>query len=321
MTMQADPLRYDLYGLHQGNPYRTEPLDPLGRSGDRTLMVDIDWFVSTEALRAYLRRTVEAGESAFVVVSGRDYTGRTTIANHVLDVYRQVRDLESDRLLISRIDVEHHHDFEWVKKAMVELQTEIEEADLSLSPGLTASLDTIESIEEDVYQSRYRGLARRLRGELWGQDQPCSFGVVFEGLRQTTLVEAMRKVFRSSQSIAVFTHGDYKHANTPSHEELSRLDVHLIKLEPLHGDQVRHLAEQRWRSASELPSPFPPDSLEAAWPAPTPIKSVVSTLGALVDMRLGSAACHGPWPQNAELEIPHRFMVSMIRVLKKVGAP
>ncbi|MEV0165730.1 hypothetical protein ACGFJC_00645 [Nonomuraea fuscirosea] len=318
--MLSEPLRYELYGLRHGNPYRIEPLDPLARAGDRALLVDIDGFVSTEALRAYLRESVAAGESAFVVVSGRDYTGRTTIANHVLDVYREVSELD-DRLLVSRIKVGHNRDFEWVKEAMVELQNEIEEADLTLSPALTESLNTIEGIDEGVYQSRYRGLARRLHGELAGQARGrCSFGVVFEGLRQTSLVDAMRKVFKSSRSIAVFTHGDYKHANTPSYEELSRLDVHLIKLEPLKGEQVRCLAEERWRAASALPSPFPPDSLETAWPAPTPIKSVVKTLSLLLDIRLGSAADHGPWPDNTELEIPHRFMFFMIRMLNELGA-
>ncbi|MFB4278950.1 hypothetical protein ACBJ59_26915 [Nonomuraea sp. MTCD27] len=322
--MTEAALRYELYGLSDGNPYRIDPLNPLVHDGDRVMLVDVNGFAAmTETLRTYLERTAAANESAFVVVSGTDFTGRTTVANHVLDVYSQVRGL-GRRLLVTRIRVENNRDVDSVTAAMVELQNEIEKAGLTLTPELQSALDAIETIGstsgETIYASRYRALARRLHNELSGQSLgEHTFGVVFEGLRQTSLVGRMRKVFEDSRSIAVFTHGAYKHANTPAVDELHTLDAHLIRLRSLDGPQIRCVAEERWKGASPLPSPFPPDSLEVVWSEPAPIKSVVKMLGAWIDFRLRTSADGGAWPENTELEIGRQFMTATIDLLRTLG--
>jgi hypothetical protein len=324
--MTEAALRYELYGLSDGNPYRIEPLNPLAHARDRALLVDVNGFaMATEALRAYLETTVEADESAFVVVSGTDFTGRTSAANHVLDLYSQVRGLDR-RLLVARIKVEHNRDVEWVTAAMIELQNEIEKAGLTLSASLQEALDAVETIgatsAETIYPSRYRALARRLRGELCGQRLgEYGFGAVFEGVRQASLIGKMRKVLEDSRSIAVFTHSAYKHHNTPLIDELRTLGVHIIQLRSLDGPQIRCVAEERWKDASPLPSPFPPDSLEGVWTEPAPIKSVVKMLGAWIDFRLRTSADGGAWPDNTDLEIEQHFMTATIDLLKTMRGP
>ncbi|WP_157248268.1 hypothetical protein [Nonomuraea typhae] len=322
--MTEAALRYELYGLSGGNPYRVEPLDPLTHAGHRALLVDVNGYAAaTEALGAYLQARAESGESAFVVVSGTDFTGRTSVANHVLDLHRQIRGLDR-RLLVARVAIENNRAVEWVTAAMVELQNEIEKADLTLSPKLQEALDAIETIGatsgETIYPSRYRTLARRLRGELSGHPSgEYGFAAVFEGLRQADLIGKMQKVFEDSRSIAVFTHSAYKHANTPMLDELRSLGVHIVSLRSLDGPQIRCVAEARWKGASPLPSPFPPDSLEAVWCEPAPIKSVVKMLGAWIDFRLRTSSEQGAWPHNTDLEIGQRFMTATLDMLKTMG--
>jgi hypothetical protein len=76
------------YGL-QSNPYTPRPLDPLTRE-DRLHKViwGLNALVDAEN---YVERAVELEEAAFVLVSGRSGTGRTSVANHLFRHYRDKR--------------------------------------------------------------------------------------------------------------------------------------------------------------------------------------------------------------------------------------
>jgi hypothetical protein len=313
------PPRYELYGLAGRNPYSPRPLDPIAHPGDRTLMLDLDGFLKTEPLYAYLLDAATAGRPAFVVVSGRNYTGRTSVANCILDLYRELLKVD-DRFLVTRTEVAHHRDFEWLQQAIVQLQTEAGMAELKLTSQLVSDLDRIEDIKETIYQQRFQAIARRLSAELAGQGGGYSFGLVFEGLRTTTLISAAQTVFRDTRSITVFTHPDYRHAQTPAASLLSPGlmpdNLYIVRLMPLNPGQIRMLAEGRWKQSSALHCPFDPAGLDQMFhDAPVPIKAALIKLAQLLDYRLSIATGDLPWPENKELGMSRQWLVETVAAM------
>lgn len=311
--------RYGLYGLSAGNPYVTVPLNPLQDHHARELCVKLDSFFKIEPLREYLAAAVRDRHPALVVVSGRDCTGRTTIANHVLDIYRELTGV-GNRFVVSCVHIDNSRDIDWIVNAIVQLQNEIADRGLKLGDELTKELREIERIDPQAYKHRYQGLMRRLRVELDGHESGRhAFGLLFEGLQTATLVDAMKTVLRNSRSIAVFTHNDYQHGITPALEQLGSEGVHVVHLKPLPGPWIEYVAVMRWSQVCPREHPFEQNGLAEAWPEPAPIKIAVSYLARLVEYRLLLAKSADEWPENKELRIDRDFVVPTVLHWQRMG--
>ncbi|MEV8639095.1 hypothetical protein AB0395_46305 [Streptosporangium sp. NPDC051023] len=283
------------------------------------MRLDLDGYAYVEPVYAYLHQAVLAGRPAFVVISGRDYTGRTSMANCVLDLYRELRATDG-RYLVARVEIGHHRDFEWIQQAMAQLQNEVDMAEVSLTDKLIRLLDGIGEVQESIYPQRFQGLARMLSTELAGQRSPYAFGVLFEDLRTASFVNVAQTVFRNTQSIVVFTHRAYEHAQTPAADllqpELFAEDTHVVELRPLVESQIQSLARGRWEQASPLHCPFDLDGVaEIFRSAPTPIKAVLTRLAKLLDYRLSLVNGQVPWPDNSELGMSREWLVATVTAM------
>ncbi|MFC4530278.1 hypothetical protein [Sphaerisporangium dianthi] len=321
MTLNGHSQRYELYGLPGRNPYAPRVLDPIVRAQDRDLRLSLGGYCQVEPIYTYLREAIAAERPAFVVISGRDFTGRTSMANCVLDLYRELRDV-GDRFLVSRVEVTHHRDFEWFQQMMAQLQNEFEMAELSLSDPLVGAFDRIGNIPESIYPQKFQAAARMLGSELSRQKSPYAFGALFEGLHTASLINRAQTIFRHTSSLVVFTHRDYEHAQTPS-ADLLRADmfseeIHLVRLLPLVESQIQLLAHHRWEQASkpESPCPFDLDGIaEIFRNAPVPIKAALTRLAKLLDYKLSLASGETPWPDNQELAMSRQWLVETVSAM------
>ncbi|NNN32186.1 hypothetical protein HLK59_17825 [Streptomyces sp. S3(2020)] len=295
------------------------PLAPLTAKPDGRDRLELDGFLDTGPLRHYLNEAIAGERPAFVVVSGRDFTGRTSMARCVLDMYRHARGLDN-RFVVGEIDLDTFDSFELLSNILVHLKVEIHAAGLKLTEKLEQRIDEVTSIARPTYQPQFQGLAKSLVVELSGQKAgPYGFGVLIERLAAAPMLSAARVVFKTAPGIVVFTHQEGDHANTADLVGLTPDDAHIVRLSPLVSKQIRMLAEGRWQQATvEHACPFDRRGLETVFSRePLPIKVALKKLSQLLDYRL-SVPNGTPVPADpAMLRMSYEWLVETVHAMNE----
>jgi hypothetical protein len=316
-----EDLPYWLYGLTDRNPYQTRPLDPYRRPTDRDCWIDIG-FATLGHILGRLQSAAQKEEPAFVVIEGREDTGRTSVANYLLDKYFEFRGV-GDRHVIAHVDVGDYDEYSWALTAMVDLQNEVEAKGLQLARELTDTLNRIEQIPVAAYKQRFQGIARTLSVQLKKLDEPHAFGVLFEKVFKPEFIAAAQIIFQKSPALITFTHDTYKHALTAASPSLDQArfdeEVEIVRLGCLTGSQVCALADGRWKKASELDFPFDANGLgELFHDKSEPIKKVMGWLEELLNYKLNLARNEKvPWPDNKGLEMDDLWLTATFPLIYK----
>ncbi|MEU5529331.1 hypothetical protein ABZ744_20580 [Micromonospora chersina] len=305
--------------MNGSNPYTPRELDPLRRPDDFDQLLDLDGFVRVEAIAKHLQAAIEQERPAFLVVSGRNHTGRTSVANCILHLYREMRGL-GECFLPGRITVTNNNDAEWLGRALVQLQNEGDFRDIDFSKRTREALGRLEDFGASAYEQRFQKIAFLIARDLAQLPEPHGFGVLFEGVPTATLIATARTVFERAAGIIVFTHDDYEHARTSMTEQVDAVAVddaiHLVHLRPLVSEQINELATQRWSAASQLDCPYDPEGIEEVFRnSPVPIKVVLHRLATLLDYRLRANHTDEPWPENEHLSMRREWLVATLALL------
>jgi hypothetical protein len=312
-VMNGAGLPYHLYGLANGNPYDHEPLNPLVTPGDEERLLDLDGFVVHDRIERHLQQKASSSKPAFVLIGGRDWSGRTSLANWVLHTYFEQRGVE-DRALAIEVPVIEQGAFWSVRSAMSGLWAELEQTpDLEVDERTQRYIEECRASEDEKnYKDLFRVALHAVSRELTHRDSPYATGFVFEGVGKPALVSSAMTVFKTSQAVVVFTYDDRKGPATTSAEEWDAMqfkDLLHENLKSLVSEQVCELARTRWEKASQRTFPFDDRGLEALYKKnPTPIKKVVRRLEGALDYRLKTAPHDAAWPDNPELYMPGRWL-------------
>jgi hypothetical protein len=309
---------YDIFGL-KDNPYVIKPLMPFAPVPDGRLPLELDGFVDLASLRGYLTECVAAEKPAFVVVSGLNYTGRTSMAFCALDLYRHIRDL-GDRFVFGEVGLLNYSPFEVMSNAFGFLQAACDERSLELTAELRDSLNGIDGTPLVTYQPRLQALAKKLGNELAKQsDAAYGFGVLIEGLREIDIFQAARVVFKGTPSIIVFTHSIGDNATTTSLNGLGPDEAHIIRLSPLASRQVRLLAEGRWQQATTAhPCPFDGVGVETVFGSETfVIRRALKKLHRLLEYRLRIANGEPPLADPEALHMSYDWLVETVNAMNE----
>lgn len=320
--MSDAALPYDLYGLTGGNPYAQRALDPLKRPDDGRRLLGLDGFVQHERVSHYLRGKIEDQEPAFVLIGGRNLTGRTSMANWALDKYFALRGTDR-RFLDIRIEITNHENFDAFRTAMARLWARTRTVSgLALKPEVAAGLkQSIDEASADFYQELFQVALHEVSVQLESRENPYALGFLFEGVKNAEFVRTAKSIFADSAAV-VFTYDDYDHAQTADARTFRTEqfdDMLNVYLEPLRGPQVCLLAERRWQDASERTFPFEAEGLEALYRnRPTPIKMVLKRLQDFLDYRLELAApAAAAWPENGQLFMDQHWLMTTSKFKEK----
>ncbi|MEU7919343.1 hypothetical protein [Micromonospora zamorensis] len=294
-------------------------LNPLTDPDDYLELLDLDGFVRVEAITKHLQTALEQDRPSFFVVSGRDRTGRTSVANCILHLYQQMRGLGAN-FLPARVTVANHNDQESLGRALAQLQNEVDFAALDLQPRTLRALNELEEANSSRYEQRFQAVAYMIARDLATMEPARGLGVLFEGIRTAGLIAAARKVFERAPGVVVFTHANYDHSQTTMAEQVdsATLDdsVHLVHLRPLASAQINELAVRRWSAASTQECPYDQAGIERVYRYnPMPIKAVLHRLAGLLDYRLRTNVVDEPWPVNRHLGMPEEWLVATMALL------
>lgn len=318
MTAGETTVTYARYGLGDLNPYQHRTLDPVTQPRDRELQSDLGGFLQRELIESYLKKTIAEERPAFVVVSGHDRSGRTSTANHVLDVYRRLRPV-SDRFLVARLEVRQHDEVNLAHQVMAKLQNAAFYAGVGLSPETNTALEGSSGVDPKVFRQHLQRIARRVDLDLAGLPEPYAFGLCFEGLLSAGLISDMKEIFESTRCVVVFTHQNREHAQTAASGKIRSAlsdDGLFVGLRPLAGSQVRMLAESRWRHVSDLDCPFDLEGVEEVFAEPAiPIKLALNRLEWCLEHRLKSTETDGTWPDDTSLALTRRWLKTAIAMV------
>jgi hypothetical protein len=312
---------YHLYGLADGNPYVHRPLNPLKTPADDGRLLGLNGFVERDDVRSYLQGRKDSQQPAFVLVGGRNLTGRTSVANWILHSYFEARQAQG-RFLAICVPVKDQATFPWLLKAVAQLWSDITDP-----PGLGLNQDTLDRIEkcltytaampyEELFQSALRVLSIELTSRKY------TLGVVFEGIRDAEFIASAKTVFARSEAVVVFTYDDYEHSQTTDAKGFRAVqfdDVLHLYLEPLKSWQVSLLAKSRWTDASATAFPFEDRALEEIYKDNrTPIKKVLKRLEDFLDYKLEIVPPDAAaWPGNGELYMPGQWLVPTFKLIDR----
>ncbi|WP_144126973.1 hypothetical protein [Catellatospora sichuanensis] len=319
LPVNEQPLQYALYGLNGKNPFEPRVLDPFEDPDDFSELLGLDGFVRIEAITKHIQTAIDQDRPSFFVVSGRDRTGRTSVANCILHMYQQLRGL-GDHFLPGRVTVANHNDQESLGRALAQLQNEVDFAALDLDHRTLRLLNELEDIATSRYEQRLQAVAYMIARDLARLKTPHGFGLLFEGIRTGGLIASAQAVFQRAPSVIVFTHSSYDHSQTTMADQINSatLDdsVHLVHLRPLASPQINELAARRWNAASPHDCPYDRAGLDRVYRnEPMPIKAVLHQLARLLDYRLRTNVVDEPWPENRHLGMPEEWLIATMTLL------
>jgi len=314
-------LQYHLYGLADGNPYVHRELNPLATPADDGRLLGLNGFVERNDALSYLQGRKDSRRPAFVLVGGRNLTGRTSVANWILHSYFEAREAQG-RFLAVYVPVKDQATFSWLRKAIARLWS-----DLPDTPGLTLTQDILDRLEKcltytaaDPFEELFQAALRALSIELTSRKY--TIGVVFEGIRDAEFIASAKTVFERSEAVVVFTYDDYEHAQTTDAKGFRAVqfdDMLHLYLEPLKSRQVSLLAKSRWTDASALAFPFEDLALEKIYEDNrTPIKKVLKRLEEFLDYKLRiTPPDAAAWPGNHDLFMSGQWLVPTFNIIDR----
>jgi hypothetical protein len=311
---QADDRYQQLYGL-RGHPYQSRTLNAMRDKDDRDLLISLDGFPSIREIEDHVDR---AGESAAAfLISGRNATGRTSLANAILHCYLTRKGLDQ-RFVVVVDDEPTHNDKERAHRLLVAIRNGVSEHDQAHDKELEQILPPGEQHDPFIpldLQYKARQLATLLDRKF---SPPLRFGLLVEGLQNASLIGMLETVFKKVPTVVVVTHDRYEVSSTADLGSVPAGDgpdwALRLHLPPLDGSQVCRLTDERWKLFADTACPFELDGVRRAFDSRVePVGRQLRRLAWLLRWRLHDFGGDVPWPADAGLGLPGDWIETMLQ--------
>jgi len=336
------PQGLERYNLTE-NPYANRELNPLKRQEDLERIARVDSFSLLEQVDVYLDARVQAGEPAFLVVNGRNGSGRSSVANYILARYRQLRGIDPQHFVVPNSGPLHDDPFGIYKNWALYLYDVLDEQNLELDDAVEQELITLPTaVDRETLPPRFMTLMRRVSRTLGAAMPPAGFGICLEDVTSLPIITTGKTIFQRAQTVCVFTTLSYESIMRATGNALAgggrelpgfhllgsregsagsvpagggrELPGELIDLNPLKGKDVEAVIRIRWNGT--LPHPFDANGtgIEDAFPVARPIGQVLHAAATLLDDKVRTSPLGPPWPAAQELGFGHDDLVQEVPI-------
>jgi hypothetical protein len=297
--------RYHLYGLPYGNPYVIRPLDPLARESDEELLHELSGFVQVSELEATIRAAVDEGRPAFFLITGKGHSGRTSLANYVMHLYRRISGERMEGYRLATVCVERdemtHDAYRQLRSTLLALRNRMNNLNIGIDPDLRGQFTELgkRATAEPLDDYELQAIAADAAAAFKTHD--AGFGVRYEGVATKSLLTKAIRVFERTDTVVVFIVDSYKHASAvqltgTDLEEFARRG-HVVELCALTPLQMAQLAHHRWNG--HPPSPFHFEGVRNVFAAHSyTIGQAMRRLHTLLEFRLSEYKGEQPWPTD-----------------------
>jgi hypothetical protein len=311
--------RYELYGLRSGNPYAGRPLDPLLAPSDCELILELEGFIRLAMIQAAVEEAIKEKRPAFFLIIGVGNSGRTSLANHVMYLYRQAAAAHSPRFTFLAHSTERgdmtHDSYAVLCSTLLSLRNKMKAHQIPISRELGDWFAELSQKGRMVPLNEYdlQEIAESTARECASRE--AGFGIRYEGVPDKRLIPWAQKVFENTSTVVVFTVDDYRHANTVQITEADRRAFvrqgHICDLNALTPRQIAALATYRWNGTP--PAPFDPEGIRNVFSTRSyTIGRAMQHLKILLDFRLGEYKRDEPWPTD-DLHMDEDWLREKIR--------
>ncbi|MCI4065124.1 ATP-binding protein [Micromonospora sp. R77] len=311
---------YSLYNLTDGNPYIHRELDAR-RADHRCYLLDFDGFPSLDDIDGYIRQRVDEKQPAAFLVSGREGTGRTTLARRILHQYAEHRGVGETFHVVTVNDIDHDSRSRTNRLIKAIRNTVIRNGNWAnhrdslmreVPDGGGPGLEDLDLQSRAEYLNNYAENIVK---------PPVHIGLLIDGVQEDAFMDTLAVVFENVQMAVVVTRDHYEgNADTASAERLAQRKrwqrwARSVTLPALSGDSVELLASNRWQiAAPEVECPFDLEGLRRTFTSrSSPVARVLGWLGFLLHWRLIAYEGTERWPQAGELSLPGRWIETMVR--------
>jgi hypothetical protein len=246
---EALPERFCL----KANPYSFDPPAPEFRSiADSPRMVATEELLQLGGLDAYLKSRIGNKEAAIVLVVGREYTGRTTVARNILNRYARTRGItQAANFLLPSAGSINHVPMEGIKQWLEDLDLLMTEPKITLDGDLGQSLTDMSALPpEELEKSPLKKLLKQVAVSLDKQGR--AFGVYLDGVPPGSgIVQKVTEVFAPSPTVVVATETLIdEDAGTDVFPHFLRLERekkgYIVRLNLLDKDSALQVARRIW---------------------------------------------------------------------------
>ncbi|MEH1099540.1 hypothetical protein [Micromonospora sp. CPCC 205561] len=310
---------YKRYGLTRGDPYRHRDLDPR-QERDRALLVDFAG-VPFDEIEEQLVRARAAGGAAAFLLSGREATGRTSLARLIAHQYRELHELGDDFRLVVYEEIDHdslrraQEVLKAIRNELMELGGWGEHRDRLLEVVPNGVGPTRPEILDLQAQAGF--LTNYMRKRM---KPPRALGLLIEGMQNDDFLDTLAVVFARVDLLVIVTRDDYRTADTADPDRMNERDrwrrwALPVQVPLLSGDDVDLLARNRWQhEAPDLECPFELSGVRDTFGARRPpVGRALHWLGWLLRCRLDEHEGDDCWPAARELRIPAQWIEKRVR--------
>ncbi|MER5705169.1 MULTISPECIES: hypothetical protein [unclassified Micromonospora] len=312
-----DQVDYKRYGLTQGDPYRHRDLDPR-KERDRALLVDFAGAPFDE-IEEQLDQAAATGKAAAFLLSGREATGRTSLAKLIAHQYRELHQLGDDFRLIVYDEIDHdslrraQEVLKAIRNELMELGGWGEHRDrlLEVVPNGPTRPEILDLQAQAGFLANY--MRKRMK-PAW------TLGLLIEGIQNDDFLDTLAVVFARVDLLVVVTRDDYRTADTADPDRMKERDrwrrwALPVQVPLLSGDDVDLLARNRWQhEAPELECPFELKGIRDTFGARRPpVGRALHWLGWLLEWRLRTYNGDECWPAARNLRIPAQWIEESVQ--------
>jgi hypothetical protein len=315
----ADGVNYGRYGLDCGDPYRHRDLDAR-REQDRPLLLTFAG-LSLDVIDDHLADAERRGTASAFLLSGREATGRTSLAKLIAQRYLE-RHGQSGSFDLVVYDEKDHDSLRRTQNVLKAVRNHLirlgnwgehrERLHEVIPDGAETDRPSIAAL-----QGQADFLAHYMRDKL----KPSrAVGLLIEGMQDDDLMDTLATVFAHVDTLVVVTRDDYRNGDTADPDRMAererwqRWALH-VTVPPLTGDDVERLTSNRWQHAApDLECPFELDGIRDTFHGRSePVGRALRWLGWLLRWRLVEHDGDECWPSAQNLRIPAQWIEKMVQ--------
>lgn len=296
-----------LYGIQQGiNPYVPQVLNPLRTPAHLQLVVRVQPYDVLDQVETYLEECINQERTAFVLVCGESGTGRTSIANTVLALYRDRlisnQTQRGARFFVPDMPALNEDPYNVYSKWIYSLRNALYFRRGQLSPpdDFFSGFDKVyEARTSDDFATKFQQALGDISYLLINQPDPAGFGLLLEGVPNPKFITPLKEMLAYARAACVLTvPSNQPEVVSAFNSAFPDQEARLVRLTGIQGKGIKHLLEVRWTGAN--PPPFQEDGLEQVFQQPTPIGKVLNIVSSLLYVRAREKKGVAPWPGNQQ---------------------